>query len=110
MRPPSSWVTQTRRGRGYTRNDDGSLGWVIDFDGPALRKLPVDAEVEGVVTVDANGELREAVAHHNDATGGWRLVLRIARSDAAKPLEMRAYLRTRTSTVSETWSYVLPPD
>ena len=110
MRPPSSWVTQTRRGRGYTRNDDGSLGLVIDFDGPALRKLPADAEVEGIVTVDSNAEVREVITHRNDATGGWRLALRFARIDAAKPLELRAYLRTRTSTLSETWSYVLPPD
>jgi periplasmic glucans biosynthesis protein len=109
-RPPSSWVTQTRRGRGYTRNDDGSLGFVIDFDGPALRKLPADTEVQGIVTADTNGEVREVVTHHNDATGGWRLVLRVARVDADKPVELRAYLRARTSTVSETWSYALPPD
>ncbi|HTS20861.1 MAG TPA: glucan biosynthesis protein G [Casimicrobiaceae bacterium] len=109
-RPPSSWVTQTRRGRGYTRNDDGSMQFVLDFEGPALRKLPADAEVEGIVTVDANAEVREVVTHHNDVTGGWRLVLRFKRTDAAKPLELRAYLRTRTSTLSETWSYVLPPD
>lgn len=108
--PPSSWVTQTRRGRGYTPKDDGSLGFVIDFDGPALRKLPPDAEVEGIATVDSNGELREVVTHRNQVTGGWRLVLRVARADAGKPVELRAYLRTRTSTVSETWSYVLPPD
>ena len=36
--------------------------------------------------------------------------LRVTRTDNAKPLELRAYLRTRTSTLSETWSYVLPPD
>jgi periplasmic glucans biosynthesis protein len=110
MHPPSSWVTQTRRGRGYTRTDDGSLGFVIDFDGPALRKLPADAEVQGIVTADSNGEVREVVTHHNEVTGGWRLVLRVARVDAGKPLEMRAYLRTRASTVSETWSYILPPE
>jgi glucans biosynthesis protein len=110
MRPPSSWVTQTRRGRGYTRNEDGSIGLVIDFDGPALRKLPADTQVEGIVTVDANGEVREVVTHRNDATGGWRLVLRVARTDAGKPVELRAYLRTPTSTVSETWSYALPPE
>ncbi len=108
--PPSSWVTQTRRGRGYTRQDDGSLGFVIDFDGPALRKLPADANVEGIVTVDSNGDLREVVTHRNEVTGGWRLVLRVARIDAAKPVELRAYLRSRTSTVSETWSYILPPE
>jgi glucans biosynthesis protein len=109
-RPPSSWVTQTRRGRGFSRSDDGSLGFVIDFDGPSLRKLPADAEVEGIVTVDSNADVKEVVTHRNDATGGWRLVLRFTRGDPAKPAELRAYLRTRTSTLSETWSYILPPD
>jgi glucans biosynthesis protein len=109
-RPPSSWVMQTRRGRGYYRNDDGSLGLVVDFEGPALRRLAADAEVEGIVTVDSNAEVREVVTHRNDATGGWRLVLRFARVDPVKPAELRAYLRTRTSTLSETWSYILPPD
>jgi glucans biosynthesis protein len=109
-KPPSSWVTQTRRGKGYTRNEDGTIGVVLDFEGPALRKLPPDAEVEGIVSVDANAEVREVVTQRNDVTGGWRLVLSVARRDAAKPLELRAYLRTRTSTLSETWSYVLPPD
>jgi glucans biosynthesis protein len=108
--PPSSWVAQTRRGHGYTRNNDGSIGMVIDFEGPALRKLPADATVEGDVTVDANAKVLEVHTQRNDVTGGWRLVLRFTRIDAAKPLELRAYLRTRTSTLSETWSYVLPPD
>jgi len=109
-RPPSSWVTQTRRGRGYTRQDDGTIGMVLDFDGPALRKLPADAEIEGIVSVDSNAQVKEVVTQRNDAAGGWRLVLRFTRVDAAKPLELRAYLRNRTSTLSETWSYVLPPD
>jgi len=109
-RPPSSWVTQTRRGRGYTRHDDGSIGMVLDFDGPALRKLPADAEIEGIVSVDSNAQVKEVVTQRNEAAGGWRLVLRFTRVDAAKPLELRAYLRNRTSTLSETWSYVLPPD
>ncbi len=109
-RPPSSWATQTRRGRGYTPKDDGSIGFVIDFDGPALHKLSPDAQVEGIVTVDSNGDLREVVTHRNEVTGGWRLVLRVARADATKPVELRAYLRTHTGTVSETWSYILPPE
>lgn len=108
--PPSAWVSQSRRGRGYTRNDDGSIGMVVDFEGPALRKLPADATVEGDVTVDANAKVLEVLTQRNDVTGGWRLVLRFTRVDAAKPLELRAYLRTRTGTLSETWSYVLPPE
>ena len=52
-------MTQTRRGRGYVRNADDSIGFVIDFDGPALRKLPADAKIEGIVSADANGEVVE---------------------------------------------------
>ena len=109
-RPPLSWVSQTRRGRGYVRNDDGTIGFTIDFEGPALKKLPPDANVEVVATGDANCEVREAIAHRNDVTGGWRVALRIFRGDATKPAELRAYLGSRTSALSETWSYILPPD
>ena len=109
-RPPLAWVTQTRRGRGYTRSDDGSIGFVIDFEGPALKKLPADTAVEAIVSVDANAEVKEAIAHHNDVTGGWRVSLRFTRIAADKPVELRAFLRTRSSVLSETWSYILPPD
>ena len=110
-RPPLAWVSQTRRGRGYFRTDDGSVGMVLDFDGPALKKLPADAKVEGIVSVDANGEVLELVTHRNDATGGWRLTLRLRRRDDNKPIELRAYLKTaNTPSLSETWSYILPPN
>jgi periplasmic glucans biosynthesis protein len=109
MRPPSSWVTQTRRGRGYVKDDDGSLGFVIDFDGPALRKLPADAHIEDIVSTDANAEVVEHFGRRNDATGGWRVSMRLRRLDEDKPVELRAFLRSGTNTVSETWSYILPP-
>ena len=108
-KPPSSWVTQTRRGRGYVKDDDGSLGFVIDFDGPSLRKLPPDAHVEDVVSSDANAEIVEHFARHNDASGGWRVSLRLRRVNDEKPVELRAFLRSGTNTLSETWSYILPP-
>jgi glucans biosynthesis protein len=108
-RPPSSWVTQTRRGRGYVRVDDGSLGFMIDFDGPVLRKLAPDTIVEDVVSADANAELIEHFAYRNDAAGGWRVSLRLRRLDESKPVELRAFLRNGNTTLSETWSYVLPP-
>jgi glucans biosynthesis protein len=108
-KPPSSWVTQSRRGRGYVRDDDGSLGFVIDFDGPSLRKLPPDAHVEDVVSSDANAEIVEHFSRHNDATGGWRVSLRLRRVNDEKPVELRAFLRSGTNTLSETWSYILPP-
>lgn len=109
-RPPTSWVTQTRRGRGYVRNDDGSIGFIIDFDGPAVRKLPEDAKIEGIASADANGEVVELIGHRNEATGGWRIALRVKRRDQSKPVELRAYLRGANNAVSETWSYILPPE
>jgi len=47
---------------------------------------------------------------HNDATGGWRLSLRLQRLDSGKPVEMRASLHSGNKGISETWSYILPPD
>ena len=108
-RPPSSWVAQTRRGRGYVQQDDGSIGFVIDFDGPAIRKLPVDAKLEGLVSVDSNATITEMVVHRNDVTGGWRMNLRLKRQDENKAVELRAHLRNGSDAVSETWSYILPP-
>lgn len=109
-RPPLAWVEQSRRGRGgYGRGNDGSIGFVIDFAGPALDKLAVDAKIEGVVSVDSNGELLERTTYRNEATGGWRVSLRLKRVDDDKPVELRAYLKGDSNTLSETWSYVLPP-
>ena len=109
MRPPHSWVAQTRRGRGYTRNPDGSIGFVVDYAGPALNKLPADVKVEAAVSVDANGELLQHTAYRNETTGGWRLTLRLRRLDDGKPVELRANLRAGNNILSETWSYLLPP-
>jgi periplasmic glucans biosynthesis protein len=50
----------------------------------------------------------EANAYHNDVTNGWRLALRIRRQDDKKPGELRAFLRNGGTTLSETWSYILP--
>jgi glucans biosynthesis protein len=108
--PPLSWVSQTRRGRAPgAAADSNNLQFVIDFEGPALQALPSDAHVEGIVSVGANGELLERNTYYNEVTGGWRLTLRLHRIDDDKPLELRAYLRSESSTLSETWSYILPP-
>ncbi len=108
-RPAHAWVAQTRRGRGYTRNPDNSIGFIVDFEGPALKKLPVDAKVEASVSVDSNGELLQRSAYRNDVTGGWRITLRVRRVDDGKPVELRGYLHSGNNLLSETWSYLLPP-
>jgi periplasmic glucans biosynthesis protein len=107
--PPLAWVTQSRRGRGYMRNPDGSIGFIVDFEGAALEKLPADAKVEAVVSADANAQIVERNSYRNDVTGGWRMTVRLKRVDDAKPVELRAFLRNAGETISETWSYLLPP-
>ena len=107
-RPPLAWVAQTRKGLGYARKADNTLGFVVDFQGEALRKLPPDARVRVVVSTDANAQILEQDVYRNPATEGWRMVLRLRRLDDAKPVELRGHLRTNNETLSETWSYVLP--
>ncbi len=108
--PPLSWVTQTRRGQGLTRKqDDTSFSLVVDFEGPAFKKLPEEARLDAVVSADANGELLKTTVQRNEATGGWRMTMFMRRKDENKPVELRGYLRNGNTTLSETWSYILPP-
>ncbi|MDA8107528.1 MAG: glucan biosynthesis protein G [Betaproteobacteria bacterium] len=107
--PPHAWVAQTLRGRGYTPKPDDSIGFIVDFEGPALKRLPANAVPESVVSADANGQVVESVTERNPVTGGVRLALRVRRIDKDKPVELRAALRQGDRTLSETWSYILPP-
>ncbi len=107
---PLGYVAQTRRGHGYFKAPDGTLRLMVDFEGEALRKLPADSKLLTGLWVGDNGELVEKQLFKNDVTGGWRLSIRFKRLDNEKPVEMRATLRDGKGPVSETWSYILPPD
>jgi glucans biosynthesis protein len=109
-RPPLAWVSQTRSGRGYTRSPDDTIQLHVDFLGPPLEQLPRDANVEAVLSTDSNGAIVEQNTIHNEVTRGWRVMVRFRRNDRGKPVEVRAHLRTGTQILSETWSYIHPPD
>jgi glucans biosynthesis protein len=109
-RPPLAWVAQTRRGHGYLRKPDDSIALFIDFEGPALKKLEDGAKPEASITVDGNAKVLETNTYFNDMTGGWRTAIRFKRNDDKKPVELRGFLRNNNTTLSETWSYILPPD
>jgi periplasmic glucans biosynthesis protein len=109
-RPPSSWVSTTLRGRGYTKSADGSIEFHVDFEGPALARIPSTAAVTVAASIDSNGEILERQAVRNNVTNGWRAVVRFRRLDAAKPVELRANLVQGQENLSETWSYILPPE
>jgi len=104
------WVVQTRRGRGFARKADGDIQYVVDFDGPALRSLAAPTDVEPVIWVDANAEVRERNLFKNPVSGAWRMTVRFKRNDAAKPVELRAYLKQQQAILTETWSYILPAE
>jgi glucans biosynthesis protein len=114
QRPPSSWVTQTRRGYGFTRLSPAEQTrqpqYVIDFAGPALDALPADAPVKAVVTANTNGRVLETLAYPNPATRSWRVTVRVERVDATQPVELRAFLQHHNDTVSETWTHLLLPE
>ena len=104
------WVVQTRRGRGYVQRPDGDLNFVVDFDGPPLRGLKPDARPEAFVEVGGNAQLREKNLFLSPVTGAWRMTVRVKREDAAKPIEMRAQIREAGRAITETWSYIVPPE
>ena len=106
-RPPSGWVVQTRRGHGFVNVSNDSVKLTVDFDGPVLRKLPVNAPLQADVAI-ANGQSTGLVVHRNDATGGWRLVVQMRMQDKEKPIEVRAFLRNGKEVLSETWNYIVP--
>lgn len=110
QRPPLSWVTQTRRGNGNVRKPDDSVALFVDFEGPVFKKLAADAKVEFRASADSNGEIVEDHTYRNEANGGWRAALRVKRVDDKKPIELRGFLHTNNTTLSETWSYILPAD
>jgi glucans biosynthesis protein len=113
-RPPLAAVQQTRFGRGFPRVADNSMGLNIDFDcPPGAKSDPEKSNPEdmpqAMVWADGNGRILDQTLLRNDATGGWRLRLRLKRIDDAKPVELRASLRSGGRPLSETWSYILPP-
>jgi glucans biosynthesis protein len=113
--PPNGWVTQSRRGTGYSKlganAQDQQIQFVIDFAGPALDALPEDAKVEAIVTASANARVLESLAYRNPATGAWRMTLRVQRltnaSKPAQPIELRAFLQHNSNTLTETWTNLI---
>ena len=109
-RPPSSWVTQTRRGPGFVRLDPPTIDLHVDFEGPALKRLKPGVLPEAVFSAGANGEVVEQSVQRHPVNEGARVSLRVRRLDASKALELRGFLRDQDETLSETWAYILPPD
>jgi glucans biosynthesis protein len=108
QRPPGAWVTQTRIGRGFAALADDEQQFVVDFTGPSLAALPLNAKVKAVVTAPSNGQIIESNAYHVEATGVWRMTVRVKQLLATQPTELRGFLQSDTNVLTETWSNILP--
>jgi periplasmic glucans biosynthesis protein len=108
QRPPGAWVMQTRIGRGYAELAEDEQQFVVDFVGPSLAAVPPDATVKAVVTAPSNGEILESNAYRVEATGAWRMTVRVKQLRPAQPTELRGFLQSGENVLTETWSNVLP--
>ncbi|MDB5777337.1 MAG: mdoG [Herbaspirillum sp.] len=109
-RPTLAWVAQTRRSNGNPAKPDDSIMLSVDFEGPGLVKRATDSKLSAAIEADDNGKLLETRLVRNDVSGGWRMVIRLRRNDENKPIELRGFLRDGNTPLSETWSYILPPN
>ncbi len=108
------WVRQTLRTYGeryqpnLIRQQDGSIALLVDFEGPALARLPAGTQVTPQYSGNANADIVGASLLPNPAIQGWRLVLRFKARDPSQATELRAALLVNGQPVTETWSYQLP--
>lgn len=88
-------------------NQPGAYRLIIDFVGGALDKKSKKAMVEANVSAGNEGTVIEQFVEYNEPTQAWRLSI-LAKPAQDKALELRAFLRDATDTLSETWTYRLP--
>jgi periplasmic glucans biosynthesis protein len=108
QRPPGAWVTQTRIGRGVNEQVEDEEQFVVDFTGPSLVGLRPDADVKAVVTAPSNGQIVDSNVYLVEATGAWRMTVRVKQVNPAVPTELRGFLQSGTNVLTETWSNIIP--
>lgn len=110
-----SYVWQTIRTTGeiyqpnLIRAHDGTIAFLIDFTGPSLGDLPLEAPIAAQVGANDNVEIVGSELRPNPAIKGWRLIYRIKVKDTNKASELRAALVSEGRALTETWSFQLPP-
>lgn len=88
--------------------EKGAVRVIVDFaDGPLDEReagSPVVAQVSGL----SDTEVLEHFVEYVEPLDRWRLSI-LARPAPEKPFGLRAFLRDGEETLSETWTYELPP-
>ncbi len=109
--PPGAFAAHTRSGYGYTRQPTSRerRKLVIDFASEATVPTDQAETVQAVATTSPNARLARVHTYPNPVRGGWRTTIEFDRVDPKQAVELRVFLRHGANTLSETWSYALPP-
>jgi glucans biosynthesis protein len=100
----------TRIGAGGTDVPDYSRRkFVIDFVGPALRRLKPDASDIEPVCNTSSGTIAQSVAHYNRFTDGWRLFFELV-PEEGQAADLRCFLRRGQDVLTETWVFKWAPN
>jgi periplasmic glucans biosynthesis protein len=111
-RSPLAIAVATRTGiGGIVGQPRKRFSWrfAIDFSGEALSQLPRSAVVEPVITA-SRGRVEITSARPLSAINGWRALFDLVPDDSSEPIDLRLYLKSGATTLTETWLYkYLPP-
>lgn len=100
----------TRIGAGGTDVPDHSRRkFVIDFIGPALKRLDPETEEVEPVCNTSTGTIEQSVAHHNRFTEGWRLFFEMV-PEEGQAADLRCFLRRGQDVLTETWVFKWAPN
>lgn len=89
------------------RKLDGTISYVIDFEGNELKWLPKDTPIKPFVNISDNGELVDTQLIYNDVNKGRRVIIRFNVKDKNQPTEIYVSLVTddgKNRQLSETWN------
>jgi len=98
---PAARVAATRLGR-----TEKGYRFLVDFVGRDLLRAE---GVEAVVSANG-GRILEQHIEHNAFAEGIRASFEVATESKARDIELRAFLKTKTDVLTETWSYLWQPN
>ena len=83
--------------------------FVVDFVGGDLAALPLEANVEPVITA-SRGEIEITSARPQKEIKGYRAMFDLKPTDSSiEPIDLRLYLRLGGQPLTETWLYQWTP-
>lgn len=106
-RPPVAEALSTRTGWGGIPPGANVRRFAVELEGGALSKVPDDATVVPVVTA-AQGTVERPQVTHAPGSKRWRAQFDL-RDVGNEPVDIRMFLKSGTTVLSETWLYQYRP-